>query len=342
MVKQVLITGGRGLVGRHLCKALLQRGYAVSVLTRSLSFGCAQDTPFGCAQDRPFGCAQDRPFGCVDQQRLNNITDYAPDNHLTLWGWTPQQIPEEAVLQADAIIHLAGANIFAKRWTSARKKRIIESRVLPSKGIAAILRKHGKKLHAYISASAVGYYGTLTCEKIFCESDPPGHDFTGQTAVQWEKAADEVARLGIRTVKLRTGIVLAKDGGALAKMLPAFRLGLGSPLGSGKQYFPWVHIDDLVNMYLHALEEEHLHGAYNAALQSNTTSLSFGKSLAQCLNRPYFMPAIPAKLLQIALGKERAQLLLEGSRISDEKIRKSGYSFMYENLTNALKNLLKP
>ncbi len=308
MSKTLLITGGTGLVGRHLAKAALNRGYSVVVLTRRLPFGKWKTSP--------------------------------EHKQLSYCGWTYLRMPEQAVLKADAAVHLAGANIFTRRWTSRRKKLILESRVQPSLALASILRKQGKKLSAYVSASAVGYYGTLTSEEVFGESQPPGRDFTGQTGFQWERAADEVAALGVRTVKLRTGIVLASDGGALAKMLPIFRLGLGAPLGTGRQYFPWIHVEDLVNMYLMALESEELEGAYNAAVQSDTTSKSFSASLAKVLGKPYFMPTIPGFVLRSILG-ERSKLLLEGSRVSDEKIRAAGFVFRWRELELALADLLK-
>ena len=302
--KTILITGGRGLVGRHLAKALEAKGYRVAVLTRSLAPGRREE-------------------------RAGRF----------FYGWTHEQMPEEAVLEADAVVHLAGANIFDRRWTPARKQLIIASRVKPSLQLAEILRRRGKKLEAYVSASAVGYYGMITSEEIFTEEHPPADDFTGLTGRLWEEAADEVARLGIRTVKLRTGIALAQDGGALRKMLPAFRLGLGAPIGSGRQYFPWIHIRDLTGMYLLALESEGLEGAYNAAVQSDTTSRLFGAVLAKVLRRPYFMPAIPGSLLHLILG-ERAQLLLEGSRVSAEKIKKAGFVFDFEELSLGLEDLI--
>ncbi len=308
MSKTLLITGGTGLVGRHLAKAALFKGYSVVVLTRRLPFGKWETSP--------------------EHQKLSYC------------GWTYLRMPEQAVLKADAVVHLAGANIFEKRWTSRRKGLILESRVQPSLALVSVLRKHGKRLSAYVSASAVGYYGMGSSEKIFSESHPPARDFTGQTSFQWERAADAVAALGVRTVKLRTGVVLASDGGALAKMLPVFRLGLGAPLGTGRQYFPWIHIEDLVEMYFMALENEHLEGAYNAAVQSDTTSKSFGASLAKVLRRPYFMPAVPGPVLRLALG-ERSSLLLEGVRVSDEKIRSAGFSFRWRELEPALADLLK-
>lgn len=306
MSKTILITGGTGLIGRHLSRALLEQGNEVLILTRTL------------------------PFGKWKKDESSKTT---------LWGWEHHRMPEEAVLQADAVVHLAGANIFDTRWDKAGKKRIVESREWPSKALARILRKHGKKLQVYVSASGVGYYGGTTSQEIFPETAPPAKDFLGQTCHRWEAAADEVGQLNIRTVKLRTSVVLAKEGGALAKMLPTFRIGLGAPLGKGNQYFPWIHIDDLINIYLRALESEEIEGAYNASVQDHTTSKTFGESLAKVLHRPYFLPAIPASLLHLVLG-ERAVLLLEGSRVSNEKIKTTGFTFQHENLTQALNHLL--
>lgn len=247
------------------------------------------------------------------------------------------------VMDADYIIHLAGANIGEKRWTAVRKKAILSSRVKTAKLLYDTLKNADpsvKRLKAFISASAIGYYGAITQPTPFHETHPPANDFLGKTCQQWEAAADSFQELGARVVKLRTGLVLAHPGGALDKMLIPVKMGLSSPLGSGRQFTPWVHVEDLCAMYLFALENETLNGAFNAAAPSVDTNADLMRALAKALHKPYWAPAVPAFALRLVLG-EQAALVLAGSPVSSEKILQAGFQFLYPSLEKALKNLFE-
>lgn len=208
----ILITGGTGLVGRFLCKKLKEKGYSVAILGRT-------------------------------SQKNGETPTYS-------WDIDRNEIEKEAIEKADYIIHLAGANISERRWTAKRKKLIIDSRVKSAQLIFEKLNQNINQVKAFISASAIGYYGTITTNKIFYETDPPDKDFLGETYRQWEQSADSFEKLGIRTVKIRTGIVLTKHGGVLAKMITPIKLGVCSAIGNGRQYLPWIHIEDLCDIYI--------------------------------------------------------------------------------------------
>lgn len=303
MKKKVLLTGGTGFVGKHLTQMLLSKGYAVSILTRS------------------------------SKRETDGISYYS-------WDVSRGYIDENAVLEADYIIHLAGESIGDKRWTVARKKAILDSRVQSAALIASVLKTNNKKVNAFISASGIGIYGALNGQGICTEQTPAAHDFLGKVCQEWEKAADAITALGIRTVKIRTGLVLGKNDGFLKKMLPVFRYGFGSALGSGNQYMPWIHIYDLCSIYLEAIENEEMIGAYNAAIEDSTTNAIFSKSLATIYGYSVWLPKVPSFALQLALG-EMAALVLTGRRISNDKLLNLGFRFQYKNLDFALRDCLK-
>ncbi len=301
-MKNILITGGAGIVGKQLTKLLISKGYSVAVLSRT-------------------------------KQQDSTVKTYT-------WNIEKGEIEQEAIDSADYIIHLAGANIGEKRWTTERKQLILDSRVKSTQLIYSKINSSSHKLKAFISASATGYYGAVTTEYIFTETDPPASDFLGDTCKQWEASADAFQQSGIRTVKVRTGIVLSKEGGALEKLAMTVNTGFGSPIGSGKQYMPWIHIDDLCNIYLKAIEDQQMQGAYNAVSTEHTTNKEFIKTLATVLNKPCWFPNVPGILLKLLLGS-MSVIVLEGSRVSSAKIIKAGYQFQYPNLTAALKEVLK-
>jgi len=300
-MKTILISGGSGLVGRHLSKKLKEKGYNVCILSRASG-------------------------------RVTNMSTYS-------WDVDKKIIEKKAIETADFIIHLAGANIGDKRWTAKRRQLIIESRVKSGQLIFEKLKENKNKLKAFISASAIGYYGTITTDKIFFETDPSSKDFLGDTCLQWEQSADSFEKLGIRTVKIRTGVVLTKQGGALAKMTSPIKIGIGSALGNGRQFIPWIHIDDLCGIYIKAVEDTEMTGAYNAVAPDYKTNRDFTKTLARVLKKPFWFPDIPALLLKLIFGK-MSEILLNGSRVSSEKIIKAGYSFKFINLESALLDLL--
>lgn len=299
MKKNVLITGGTGFVGRHLTDLLVANGFSVSVLSRNKNVN------------------------------TENIFYYT-------WDVEKQLIEEEAIQKADYVIHLAGANIGEKRWTNKRKEEIVSSRERSAQLIYNSLLKCNKSLDAFVSASAVGIYGAMNGRAICNEEMQPANDFLGLTCQKWEAATNQFEKLGIRTVKIRTSLVLGKEDGFLKKLVPIFKLRLGAALGTGKQYMPWIHIDDLCRIYLEAVKNPLMSGAYNAAITDDTTNELFSKTLAQLYGYAMWLPNVPSFLIKIALG-EMAKLALTGRRVSSEKITTLGFQFEHENLEEALK-----
>jgi len=300
-VKKILITGGTGLIGTHLGRKLQEQGHQVSLLSRSRGV--------------------EGPFGA--------------------YHWDPDkgEMDEKALDQAEFIIHLAGLNIGEKRWTPERKQQILDSRIKSAELLYRAIEQRERKPQAFISASAIGYYGAVTSETIFEESAAAHPDFLGRTCEIWEKAADRFEAIGIRTVKIRIGIVLSNQGGALSKLSLPVRLGVGAPIGSGSQYMPWIHIEDLSGIYIKALEDPRMTGAYNGVAPEHLTNRELTKMIARLLKRPLWLPAIPAGLMKLLFG-EMSAMLLEGSRVSSEKIRAAGYIFQYPDAPTALGHLL--
>jgi uncharacterized protein len=299
-METVLITGGTGLIGKHLCKTLKEKGYNIALLSR-----------------------------------INDLAGNIP-----VYTWDPENnvIDPKAVSAADYIIHLAGAGISDKRWTKKRRAIILNSRIKTCELLFNKVHESGTKLKAFISASGIGYYGAVTSEKIFTETDNPSGEFIGEVCRQWEHSAGMFEKSGIRTVKVRTGIVLTGKGGALARMALPVKSGFGSALGSGRQYIPWIHIDDLCNIYIKAIADKKMTGAYNAVAPEHVTNKEFIRTLAKILGKPFFLPAVPAFVIKILFGK-MSGILLYGSRISSGKIISAGFDFKFPDLENALKTL---
>lgn len=300
MKETVLITGASGAIARMLSKKL-ENEYSIRFLTR--------------------------------KKEAENEFE---------WDLENQIIDEKAFENVSHIIHLAGANISEKRWSDDRKKQLISSRVDSAKLILSTLKKKNLKLKSFISASGINFYGTKTTDKIFTENDASGNDFLSDVVVVWEKAADEFKEQNIaeRVVKIRTAVVLSKNEGALAKMMTPIKFGIGSPLGSGKQYMPWIHIDDICSIYEFALKNPEVEGSFNATAPQHTTNENLTKLIAEVLKKPLFMPNVPSFILKLIFG-ELADALLEGSRASSEKIQKAGFEFKFPDLKMALEDLLK-
>lgn len=258
------------------------------------------------------------------------------------WNIKAQTMDEKALENVSHIIHLAGANISEKRWTDERKKELISSRVDSAGFILKKLQEQNIKLKSFISASGINYYGTKTTDKIFNENDGPGNDFLSKVVVLWEDAADQFKKqnLAERVVKIRTAVVLSEKDGALKKMLPTIKMGIGSPLGSGNQYMPWIHINDICSIYQFALQNSEMNGAYNAVSPQYITNKDLTEKIAEVLKKPLFMPNVPAFVLKLIFG-ELADALLEGSRASADKIQKVGFHFEFPDLKTALEDLLK-
>ncbi|MFN3917230.1 MAG: TIGR01777 family oxidoreductase [Flavobacteriales bacterium] len=250
------------------------------------------------------------------------------------WDIAKMQLDANALKDASVIIHLAGAGIAEKRWSEARKKDIIESRVKSAELLYQSVKNESIQLEAFISASGINYYGTTTSAAIFTETDGPGNDFAAKCCVAWEEAVDKFAEI-TRVVKLRTGVVLAKNGGALKKMIPPVKMGIGSPLGTGRQYVPWIHIDDVCQMYLWAIENTNVTGAYNAISPEHTTNKELMHQIAKALKKPFFFPAVPAFVIKLLFGK-MGNLVLEGSRASADKVLREGFVFRFPELSKAL------
>jgi uncharacterized protein (TIGR01777 family) len=249
------------------------------------------------------------------------------------WDVSKNYIDEKAIENIDFIIHLAGAGIADKRWSNERKKVIIDSRVETANLLYHKIKEHNISLKGFIAASGSNYYGAKTSDKIFEEKDKVGTDFLGAVCQKWEAAANQFKGLEIPVAILRTGIVLSKEGGALEKM----KTPVISPLGSGEQYMSWIHIDDLCAAYIKVIEEGFT-GIYNMVSPEYHTSISFSKTLAKAIKRPYLPIAVPGFLLKLAFG-ELAIILLEGSRLSSDKIIKKGFVFEYKELKRALEKL---
>ena len=249
------------------------------------------------------------------------------------WDFSKGSLDDKAIENIDYIIHLAGAGIAEKRWTKERKEVIVNSRVATANLIFDKIKSQNIPLKGFISASGSNYYGAQTTAKVFKESDAVGTDFLGQVCLRWEAAANQFKDLNIPVTILRTGVVLSKTGGALEKM----RTPIVSPFGSGNQYLAWIHIDDLCNLYIKAVEED-FEGVYNTVSPESHTNRTFSKTLAKAIKRPYLPIAVPGLLLKLVFG-ELAIILLEGSRLSSGKIEKKGFVFKYIELKRALESL---
>lgn len=298
---KVLITGGTGLIGRRLTELLHTKGYEVAYLSRS--------------------------------HKPGKIKHF-------LWDLNKNYIEDAAINYPDYIINLAGANVFEKKWTKEFKKEIIESRTNSVNILYQKFRESGRSLKAFISASAIGYYGADTGSDLISEEHAEGNDFLATVVSQWEKSIMQFEGLGIRTVRLRIGIVLDKNGGALDKLVTPIKLGAGAALGSGKQYVSWIHIDDLCHMFVDAIEKNSMKGIYNAVAPNPVTNEELTKGIASAIGRSIYLPNVPSMALKFMLGSEKATILLGGNYVSPEKIIKEGFNFKYTHLEQALKDLL--
>ena len=253
--------------------------------------------------------------------------------------WQPQDgpAPPDALAGRDAVVHLLGENV-AQRWSEKAQREIRASRELGTRNLVAGLRAAEPRPATLVSASAVGYYGPHG-DEVVTEDTPPGTGFLAEVCVAWEHEAQAAEALGMRVVRLRTGVVLDRDGGALARMLPPFRLGAGGPVAGGRQYLPWIHADDLVGLYLHALDDPAWSGAYNAAAPEPVTNADFSKALGRALHRPAVAP-VPAVALRLLYG-DMAEIVTEGQRAVPRRALDGGYAFRQADLDAALADALR-
>jgi uncharacterized protein len=254
-------------------------------------------------------------------------------------SWDPA-IPllPESVSGFDAIIHLAGETIFG-RWTEAKKKKIRESRVLGTSNLAQAASRAQQKPRIFLSASAIGYYGDRGDEPL-TEQSSIGTGFAAELCREWESATDAAAQAGIRTVRMRIGIIMSPDGGALQAMLPAFRMGLGGRMGDGRQWMSWIHVQDMATAVQHILENEELHGPVNMVAPDPVTNAEFARTLASVLSRPAIFP-MPAFVVKVIFGQMGNELLLASQRVEPAKLAGSGYRFRYRELKPALEAILR-
>lgn len=301
MAQTVLITGGTGLVGTRLTQLLQGKGYTVKYLSRSAG-------------------------------TKNGVQAFA-------WDIEKQSIDEAAFGGTDVVMHLAGAGVADKSWTPERKKEILESRTKSTALLQDTLRTIDHRVNAFVSASAIGYYGWDSGGVWKGEESRFGDDFLATVTKAWEEGADEIAGLGIRTAKLRIGIVFSAKGGALYEIAKPVKWGVGAPLGKGDQYMSWIHIDDLCKMFIYASENDTVSGTYNAVAPTPETNKVITAAVAKVLDKPCFMPNVPAFVLKLMLGK-RAAMVLGGSRVSAEKIMAAGFAFDHPDLKGALRDLL--
>ncbi len=292
----ILITGASGLIGSRLIKNLLEKGHKVSVLSRQSS-------------------------------NFKGITAYN-------WDIEKQLIDLNAFDGIDTIIHLAGAGIADKRWTKQRKQEIVDSRVKSTQLLYRTIEAIKAPIKTFISASAVGYYGDRDDEILYEESDS-GTGFLADCCKQWEHAVDEGLKFGIRVVKLRIGMVLSKQGGALSELARPVSFFVGAALGSGKQWMPWIHLTDLVSIFEKAIENPDYSGVFNASTPYPVTNYEFTKLLAKKLFRPVWPINVPEFILKTILG-EMSAVILNSNRTSPQKLLDMGFRFRYQGLDTAL------
>lgn len=256
--------------------------------------------------------------------------------------WDPEKklISKEAFEEVEHILHLAGASIGEKRWTKKRKKEISDSRVQSAQLLLEEIKKRNIRLKTYISASAVGYYGTVTSNKTFKETSPPGNDFLAKVCQQWEQVANEFEAVSDRIVILRFGVIISKDGGVLKKIFPLVKWGLNTIMGTGKQIMPWIDIDDLASMIVFSFEKPNIYGVYNAVSPNSINQKTFIQVLAKTLGQNVWLPPIPKWFLKIVIG-ESSVLVLEGSQVSCDKIINEGFVFQYDSIEKSLNKELK-
>jgi len=298
---KILITGGTGMIGQRLAELLLDHGHDVALLTREPN----------------------------------------KSSHYRLFGWDPAAgtIDPAALPYADCVVNLAGSNVAEGKWTASRKHEILRSRLDGLELLHRELAKPGHHVRTLLSASAIGIYGDRGDELLY-ESSPtaaPADDFLADVVLQWEAAARAIGALGPRVVLPRIGIVLSPEGGALVPIAKTVRYGAGAPLGSGRQYMSWIHLDDLCRLLAQMLHDELWHGEYNAVAPHPVTNQEFTETLAQVMHRPLVLPKVPAFGLKLAMG-EMSEIVLGSQRVSADKVLSQGFQFEYSLLKAALES----
>lgn len=298
----VMITGGTGLIGTALCNALTRRNYDVIILTRTPRAGSAR-------------------------------TSYAR------WNIEENFIDPEALGRADHIIHLAGAGVGDKRWTKKRKREIRDSRVEGGRLLARALSELPNKVKSVVSASGVGWYGPDRDKtRAFTEDDPPYGDFLGQTCKAWEESIAPVVQNGRRLAILRTGIALSLEGGAIPEFIRPMKFGFATILGSGRQVISWIHIEDLCRLYITAIENESMHGVFNAVAPEKVTNRQFVKALSSARGKSVVTVHVPSFVLKVAVGEMSVEVL-KSATVSEKKTKAYGFTFLYPTVESAMHEL---
>ena len=295
---KILIAGGTGFIGKALTDSLVESSNEVNVLSR------------------------------------RKIDDTKGVKHY-VWNIEEDYIDPNAFDDVQAIINLTGANIGESRWTKKRKRLIVESRIKPLQLLEKGIRQFGHNIEVLISSSAVGYYGAVTTQEIFEENSANGTDFLAQVCRQWEDEAHRFESLVERVVILRKGVVIAPNGGMIAKIKPLAKLGINIAMGNGRQILPWICLDDLLGVYKHVLQDPGYKGVCNAVSSEYTTINDFSKTLLHSYGRPNLLPNVPGWAVKIIVG-ELSSMLLQGSRISNEKIKSEGFNFNCSSLEQCL------
>lgn len=296
----IVIAGGTGLIGSHLIKKFTSHDNHIYILTRS-------------------------------------ATNKKATTNITYINWlTEGAEPEKELDDIDVFINLAGASINS-RWTDQQKQRILSSRIEATQNCISLMKKLSKKPKVFLNASAVGYYGTSFSNVYTEESRESGTDFLASVVQKWEQEALKAEELGIRTVLLRFGVILADDGGALTKMLLPYKLFIGGTIGTGEQWLSWVHIEDAINMIDYAIYHENISGPLNVTAPTPVQMKQFGETLGTVLKRPHWIP-VPAFILKLLLG-EMSLLVVEGQKVIPKKAVDNGFNFQFSNISEALKSL---
>jgi uncharacterized protein len=306
----ILLTGGTGMIGTHLQKFLVEKGYKIIVLIRD------------------------------DTQHKSNNENIS----FAKWNVEKGEIDKDAIAQSDYIIHLAGANVAEKRWTNKRKKEIVESRTKSGTLLVKALKEIPNKIKAVVSASAIGWYGADTIQSEqngFKEDERAADDFLGTACKLWEESIQPVEKLYKRLCILRFGIVLSENGGALEEFKKPLKFGVAAVLGDGKQIVSWIHVYDLCRLLLFAIENENISGIYNAVAPNAISNKVLTLTLAKQMRSAFFIPVhVPAFVLKTMLGEMSVEVL-KSATVNDDKIKKAGFSFLYPSIETALENLLK-
>jgi uncharacterized protein (TIGR01777 family) len=301
---RITLTGATGFVGSHLLPLLSARGHQFSVLTRSPEKA---------------------------RERLRVPCD--------LFAWDGKTaVPTAAVDGADAVIHLAGEGVAESRWTAEQKRCILESRTLSAKGLLAAIAGQSHRPKIFLSASAIGFYGGRG-DEILTEASPRGQGFLADVCEAWESEVRKASDLGMREARVRVGIVLGAEGGALAKLIPLFRRGLGGPVGGGKQWMSWIHAADIAELFARVLENEEARGVYNGVGPEPVTNRDFSQALGRALDKSAWLPT-PAAALRLAMG-EMASVVLDSQRVISRRVAELGFSFRYSTLDAALTEICR-